>query len=345
MIGRRFDDRFSITALLAEGAMGSVFRATQEGSTTEVAVKVLAPRLAEDPARRARFEHEAAMLARIDHPNTARVLHHGTQGIVPYLVMDLVEGRELFDVLAQAGRLSSARAASIVIQVCDVLATAHDVGIIHRDLKPENIMLTGDPASPEGERVKLVDFGAAKQLGSLAEEDEDSITAVGTIIGTPGYMSPEQCLGTAVDARSDVYACGAVLYHLVTGRPPFHDADALDTLLRHVDEAPRPPGEIVANLDPALGATILRALSKRREDRQQSAVELWEELLDELPHLSRAAVPSGANAADSRLHATAPRARESGSRISRAFRRHAWVPVALAIGVFGLSAWTDCSLR
>jgi eukaryotic-like serine/threonine-protein kinase len=233
------------------------------------------------------------MAAQIVHPNAARVLAHGVEDGAPYLVMEFVEGRELFEVLAEAGRLSPARASSIVLQLCDALATAHDCGIVHRDIKPENVMMIGDPASPEGERVKLLDFGVAKQMGSTPEEEEENHTLIGTILGTPGYMSPEQCLGNTVDARSDVYACGALLYHLVTGRPPFEDVNPFETLLRQINEAPRPPSAVVPGLDPALESTILRALAKRPEDRHQSAVELWAALLPELPAQRRAAGPSG----------------------------------------------------
>jgi eukaryotic-like serine/threonine-protein kinase len=287
LIGRTFGGRFSLTALLAEGASGAVFRGVDADEPREVAVKILSPEFDDDPARRARFAHEARLAARIEHPNTPRVLDHGTQGSVSYLVMELVEGRELFDVLVEAGRLSPARGASIVLQVCDILAAAHDLDIIHRDLKPENVMLTGDAASPEGERVKLLDFGVAKRIGSMPDEDLENITVIGTILGTPGYMAPEQCLGTTVDVRSDVYACGALLYHLLTGRPLFEDPNPFITLQRQINEPPRPPSAMVPGLDPALEATILKALAKRPEDRHQSVIELWEELLAELPRLSR----------------------------------------------------------
>jgi serine/threonine protein kinase len=290
-IGHTIGGRFAITAVLGEGAMGAVFRGVEQGGTTGVAIKILHPDVSDDPVALARFQREVAMAAQIDHPNAVRVLDHGFDDGVPYLVMELVEGRELFDVLAEAGRLPAARAASIALQICDAVATAHDHGIVHRDLKPENVMLVGDPSSAGGERVKLLDFGIAKQIGSARGEGEGQITVAGAIIGTPAYMSPEQCEGRVVDARSDVYACGAVLYHLVTGRSPFQDESAIRTLFRHVMEAPLPPRALVPDLDPGLEAIILKALAKSPESRQQGAHVLWEELLAALPRLAHPAVP------------------------------------------------------
>lgn len=295
LIGRTFGGRFVITQKLGEGGMGTVFRGVQHGGEpVDVAIKVLHRHLATDPVLRARFEREAETTARIDHPNAVQILEQGTEEGLPYFVMELVQGRELFDVLVEEGRLSEARAVTITLQVCDAVATAHDRGIIHRDLKPENVMLTGDPASPEGERVRLLDFGVAKWVGRQ-EADAEHITVAGTIVGTPAYMAPEQCLGELVDARSDVYACGAVLYHLVTGRPPFHDECPLHTLYRHIHEPPRPPSELVPGLDAELESIIMRALAKRPADRQQGASELWEDLLATLPRLwERSRCPMGA---------------------------------------------------
>jgi len=285
LLGRTFGGRFLLVARLGEGGMGTVFRAVQQGGArTEVAVKVLRADLADDPACRARFEREMVMAAQIDHPNAVRFLEAGVEDGVPFFAMELVQGRELFDVLAVERRLSEVRGATIALQICDAVATAHDRGIVHRDLKPENVMLTGDPTSAAGERVKLLDFGIAKQIGQLGLE-AGRITVIGAIVGTPTYMAPEQSQGKPVDARSDVYACGALLYHLVTGRPPFEDESPMKTLYRHVHELPCPPRQLVPSLSPELEAIILKALAKRPEDRQQGAGELWEELLAILPTL------------------------------------------------------------
>lgn len=285
LIGRTIGGDCTILQKLGEGGMGAVFRALlADGSS--VAVKILQPNLATEPVIVARFEREALMAGQIDHPNVVRILGRGIEEGVPYMVMELVEGRDLFEVISKDGKLSPARAATIASQICDAVATAHDRGIIHRDLKPENLMLTGDPSSPGGEWVKLFDFGVAKQSADLSP-DGRSITVAGAIVGTPAYMSPEQCLGEPADARSDVYACGAVLYHLVTGRTPFEDEHAMQMLFRHVNEEPRLPSELVPGLDPGLEATILKALRKRPEERHQCAHELWEELVAALPRLAR----------------------------------------------------------
>ncbi len=309
LIGRTIGDRFSITALLAEGEMGAVFRGKDLDGTLEVAVKVLRPRFAADRQMRARFEREAEIAALLDHPSAVEVYAYGAEGDVLYMVMELVPGRDLFEGLVESGRLAPARAASIVLQICDALSMAHELGIVHRDIKPENVMLTGDPRVPEGERVKLLDFGVAKHLGSIPEGDDENVTVVGTILGTPAYMAPEQCLGNVVDARSDVYSCGALLYHLVTGRPLFEEPNPFNTLRRQINEAPRPPSELAPGLDPALEATILKALAKRPEDRHQSAVELWEELLPVLSRPSPTLKPPAEKAARvvPRLPSHAPR--------------------------------------
>jgi serine/threonine protein kinase len=285
LLGRTFGGKYTIVEKIGEGGMGAVLRGVGDDGRW-VAIKVLHPSLADDPAIRARFERETRMAAQIDHPNAVHVIDHGTEDGLPYLVMELVQGCELFDVLAREGRLAPARAAAIVVQICDALTTAHDRGIVHRDLKPENVMLTGDPGSPGGERVKLLDFGVAKHIMAFADAEDRAITIAGTIVGTPAYMSPEQCMGGVVDVRSDVYACGAVLYHLVTGHAPFEDDFPMQTLVRHVHEEPRPPSELVLGLDRDLEATILKALRKQPEDRHQGAHELWEELLAMLPRLA-----------------------------------------------------------
>jgi eukaryotic-like serine/threonine-protein kinase len=286
LLGRVLGDRFLIIEALGEGGMGSVFRGVQLDGSRDVAIKILRPELAGDPIVRARFHREARMAAQINHPNAVQMLDTGTDGGLPYLVMELVEGRELFRVLAEEGRLCQDRAVAMAVQVCDALATAHDLGIIHRDLKPENVMLVPDPESPHGERVKLLDFGVAKRVGPVLGGEEESLTLSGAIVGTPAYMAPEQCRGDALDGRTDVYACGALLYHLVTGRAPFEDECPLETLYRHMHEPPRAPSALVPGLDEQLCATILKALAKHPGDRQQSAHVLHDELEAMLPRLS-----------------------------------------------------------
>lgn len=341
-LGRTVGGRFSIVELIAQGGMGAVFRGREAGGDGDVAVKILLPSLAADPAIRARFAREVHVAAQIHHPNAVRILDHGTVDGSPYLVMDLVEGRELFDVLAESGGLPEARATAIVVQICDVVATAHELGIIHRDLKPENVMLT---QGPEGEHVVLLDFGVAKHAVTLPGDDDEGITVVGAIVGTPGYMAPEQCLGNTVDVRSDVYACGALLYHLITGRPLFEDENPFRTYWRHINEVPRPPSQLVPGLSPALEATILKALEKRPEDRQQSALELREELLATLPHAQAAPGTTRVGEPDEPAGASMATAAPPEARTARPLapprRRRGLLLLLAVLALSGISASMD----
>jgi serine/threonine protein kinase len=212
-----------------------------------------------------------------------------------YIAMELVSGQDLFDVLVRERRLSQARAARIFLQVCAALDAAHQHGVVHRDLKPENVMLVRDPDDPDAELVKVLDFGIAKLLERehVDEDDDDDpadreslITLVGTVIGTPEYMSPEQARGTPpIDARSDVYAAGVLLYHLVTGKLPFRGDSAIEVILQHIERAPVPPRAIVPELHPELERIILTALGKWPDSRQSSARKLAEEVAAILPWL------------------------------------------------------------
>jgi serine/threonine-protein kinase len=313
MIGRTLAGRFRLTGFLGEGAMAAVFRGEQDGEPRAVAVKIMHQELLRDVTFAKRFTREAKAAARIVHRNTVRIIEHGTDGELLYLVMELCVGEDLFDLLVRERRLPEARAARIVTQVCGALAAAHAHGIVHRDLKPENVMILPDPADPGADLVKVLDFGIAKILEreprggggddeAPASEPIDSsppssvLTKVGGLVGTPEYMSPEQSMGQPVDARSDVYACGVLLFHLVTGTPPFTAKAAIDVMMQHVDKPPPAPRALVPTLHPVLEQVILKALSKTREGRQQSAAELSDELTNLLPDLetraSRSSVPA-----------------------------------------------------
>jgi serine/threonine-protein kinase len=293
LLGTTLGGHLHITDLLGEGAMGIVYRGVDTTSLREVAVKVLQPSLVSHPEVVARFYREGAAASRVDHENTVRMLGRGEDRGVHYLVMELLDGQSLHDVLTAEGRIAQARAARLIAQICGALAVAHERGIVHRDLKPENIMISGGPGVPGGEQAKLLDFGIAKKvapaLPRLAPVEDSfstqDLTACGALVGTPEYMAPEQCRGQAVDARTDVYACGVMLYRLVTGRPPFTAEHLLEICQLHLGEPPRPPSELLPGLHPALEATILRAMAKDPAERQQSARELRDDLqrvLDEL---------------------------------------------------------------
>jgi eukaryotic-like serine/threonine-protein kinase len=286
LIGSVIAGRFEVLALLGEGSMGAVYRGVELGTRRPVAIKVLLPHLIAHDEMRARFEREAAAAMRIRHPNAVRVYEHGVERGMAFLVMELLHGQDLFAELAARGRLSEERAVRIVIQIAGALGAAHAEGIVHRDLKPENVMLAVDAA---GDRVKLLDFGIAKQFERRIDVDEDidDITVAGALIGTPGYMAPEQCQGAAVTPLTDIYACGVLLYQLVTGHLPFENQNPMAAWIAHLNEAPRPPSAHLAGLHPGLEAAILKALEKLPANRQQSARELRIELLRVLPQLSK----------------------------------------------------------
>jgi serine/threonine-protein kinase len=233
---------------------------------------------------------------------------------VVYIAMELCSGPDLFEVLARERQLSQARAARIAMQVCAALDAAHRRGVVHRDLKPENVVLLRDPDDPTADLVKVLDFGIAK----LLEKDKDArdkpagradsaITLVGTVVGTPEYMSPEQARGSPpVDARSDIYACGVLLYQLVTGKLPFRGDSPLEVILQHIERPPDIPSTLVPDLHPGLERIILRALAKWPGERQPSAAALAEELAAVLPALPGRAAGRSPRWSLPSVEATAP---------------------------------------
>src|SRR5580693_165390 len=235
IIGRTLAGRFRVTAFIGEGAMASVYRGVQEAEPRDVALKIMHPHLVSDATFVGRFRREAKAAARIVHPNSVKIVDCGVDGDLLYIAMELLAGQDLFETLVLDRRFSEARAAGVMIQVTDALVAAHDKGIVHRDLKPENIMLLRDPRDPSVERVKVLDFGIAKILerdtpsaDGGPPSQHSALTGVGTVVGTPAYMSPEQCRGEPIDTRSDVYTAGILLYQLVAGRLPFSGDNAMD---------------------------------------------------------------------------------------------------------------------
>jgi eukaryotic-like serine/threonine-protein kinase len=302
LIGQTLAGRFRITKLIGEGAMATVLRGEQDTEPREVAIKIMRPELGIDPSFPKRFRREAKTASVLEHPNTVRILDFGADGDTLYIVMELLRGRDLFDTLQTEKRLSEARAARLLIQVCKALSAAHGQGIIHRDLKPENVWLEPDPQNPANERVKVLDFGIAKLLDpdiadkapsdGSAPPSSHLVTMAGTVVGTPEYMSPEQCKGEQVGPRSDVYSCGVILYQLVTGRAPFVAHSAIEVTIKHVQEAPEAPSKLRPGLNPVLEAIILSALAKSPEERTKSAAALAEALEAVLPKLSNEVGPA-----------------------------------------------------
>ena len=271
--------------------MGAVYRARQTALDKDVAIKLLHRQHAADPMFAARFEREAKAASKLDHPNSVRVIDFGQEpdGLL-YIAMEFLDGRDLFRVLTDDWLLPAARVADIVSQALAAVAVAHEQGVVHRDLKPENIMVqrrTDDEGRPRDE-VKVCDFGIAKFTGGRDPGSEGAVagraaggqklTTQGLVVGTPEYMSPEQARGEGLDARSDVYAMGVILYQMLTGQVPFDAETALAIVLKHVTEEPPAPRAANPQADPELEAICLKAMSKKREDRYQTAREMRADL-------------------------------------------------------------------
>ena len=265
---RRLGGRYELGPVLGYGGMAEVLRGRDVRLGRDVAVKILRPDLARDPSFQARFRREAQAAAALNHPSIVAVYDTGedtTNGAVtPYIVMEYVEGRTLREVLQTEGRLMPSRALEIVAEVCSALQYSHVAGIIHRDIKPANVMLT-----PRGE-VKVMDFGIARAVTAAAA----TMTQTAAVIGTAQYLSPEQARGEVVDARSDVYSTGCLLYELLTGRPPFVGDSPVSVAYQHVREDAVPPSFLVPDIAPSVDAIVMKALAKNALNRYQTAAEM-----------------------------------------------------------------------
>jgi serine/threonine protein kinase len=279
LIGHILDDKYRIEQQLGIGGMGTVYRARHLLIDRAVAVKVLNQRLFEDEAARARFQREAKAAGRLQHLNAVAVTDFGqtVEGYV-YIVMELLEGRTLREILAKEAPLETARAVSLMLQASAAVAAAHEAGVIHRDLKPANIFVTQSADSPSV--VKVLDFGIAKLAAETLDEDEpNTLTQIGAMIGTPRYMSPEQCGGLELTPAADVYSLGVILYEMLTGMVPFSGSSPLVIAVKQTSEYPRPPKEIVASIPDDLENVVLHALEKDPQERPANAAEFRSELL------------------------------------------------------------------
>lgn len=269
--------QYKLKQLLGAGGMGEVYLAEHQLMKRPCAIKLIRPEKAGDPKVLARFEREVQATARLSHWNTIDIFDYGrADDGTFYYVMEYLPGMNLGEIVRRFGPMPPSRAIHLVRQACDALQEAHDVGLLHRDLKPANLF-----AAVRGgfyDVAKLLDFGLAKPLTNL---ESASLTADGTITGSPLYMSPEQATGDREpDARSDIYALGAVLYFLVTSRPPFEDEKPIRVLIAHAHEQVTPPSRWREDLPIDLESVIMRCLAKNPEDRYQSAAELSAALED-----------------------------------------------------------------
>ncbi|MGR6966716.1 Stk1 family PASTA domain-containing Ser/Thr kinase [Geodermatophilus sp. URMC 61] len=266
-------ERYEIGGVLGRGGMAEVHRGRDLRLGREVAVKVLRSDLARDPSFQVRFRREAQAAASLNHPAIVAVYDTGedrtSSGATPYIVMEYVEGETLRDVLRREGVLSPERAMTLAADICAALDFSHRNGIVHRDVKPGNVMIT-----PQG-TVKVMDFGIARAVSDSAA----TMTSTAAVIGTAQYLSPEQARGESVDARSDVYSVGCLLYELVTGAPPFTGDSPVSVAYQHVREDPRLPSSVNPAIPADLDAILLKALSKNPANRYQSAAEMRNDLL------------------------------------------------------------------
>jgi serine/threonine protein kinase len=301
--------RYRRVRLLGRGGMATVELAHDTELDRPVAIKRLADNLAANEEYKRRFLREARLAARLSNPNIVAVYDAGAENGVPFIVMEYVEGETLGDLLQRRGRLDPAEAVALALQACSGLETAHQAGLVHRDIKPQNLLI-----APEG-TLKIADFGIARSL------DGTQLTQAGTVLGTAGYLAPEQAAGEPVTAVADIYALGAVLYELLTGRPPY-EADSLAELFVKQTEGSITPLRELAPAAPArLEDAVMRALARVPEYRYESAAALAAEL---------AATGTGGTVERS-LAPTTPMRRVRSSSGRAAPRRRRWVLSAAAI--------------
>ncbi|SFJ55863.1 Stk1 family PASTA domain-containing Ser/Thr kinase [Amycolatopsis sacchari] len=270
---RLLSNRYELGDTLGYGGMSEVHHGTDIRLGREVAVKILRADLARDPQFQERFRREAQNAAALNHPAIVAVYDTGeTQteyGPLPYIVMEYVNGRTLRDIVKTEGPMSQKRAMEVMADVCAALDFSHRHGIVHRDVKPANVMITNHGA------VKVMDFGIARAM----HDGQAAMTQTAAVIGTAQYLSPEQARGEGVDARSDVYAAGCVLYELITGEPPFTGDSPVAVAYQHVREDPKAPSTVNPAVSPELDAIVLKALAKGPANRYQSAAEMRSDMV------------------------------------------------------------------
>jgi serine/threonine-protein kinase len=273
---RTLAGRYEIGKLLGRGGMAEVHEGLDTRLNRRVAIKLLRPSLATDPAFRTRFRQEAQAAARMAHPTIVRVFDAGEETVrgpdghdvqLPFIVMERIEGKLLSD-LIQNGPVPADEAARITTGILTALEYSHRAGVVHRDIKPGNVMIT-----PNGQ-VKVMDFGIARAIS----ESSANVAQTSAVLGTASYFSPEQARGESVDARTDLYSSGVVLYELLTGRAPFRGDSPVAVAYQHVSELPTPPNAINPSVSPAMSAVVMHALAKDRFERFQSAAEFKADL-------------------------------------------------------------------
>jgi len=284
--------QYRILRKIGAGGMGLVYLGEHTLLGRRAAIKTLLPVVAANRAIVDRFFNEARATSAISDPGVIQVFDFGyhVDGTA-YIVMEFLEGEALSARIDRLGKLPVGDALRLARQLTGSLAVAHALDIVHRDLKPENVFLVKDPEAQGGERTKILDFGICK----VGNEEDTALTQSGALVGTPVYMSPEQCRGVGgVDQRSDIYAFGCLLFHMLTGRPPFVGDATGDLIVAHLHEAPPVPSRCVAGLPPAIDALVLGCLAKAPEDRHQSMTELQHAISELYAQLDHVDVPVAA---------------------------------------------------
>jgi serine/threonine-protein kinase len=283
LIGTTIGERYRLLDVVGDGGMGRVFRAERVDTRETVALKLLHPQFSGVDGVVQRFEREAEVTKQLSHPNIVRVVEFGNWKGRLFLATEFLAGKSLADLLdgddpRKANPMAVKRTLAIMSPVLEALEYAHGRGVVHRDLKPENIMVVPPGGPLSGETVKLLDFGVAK-LGD-GQSKGPKLTQGGLLLGTPGYMSPEQAVGQPADARSDLYSCGVILYEMLSGRQPFESESSLQVLSMHVNSTPKPLRAVAVSADvsTAVETAVMRALAKRPAERFSSARELREAL-------------------------------------------------------------------
>ncbi len=297
-VGTTLNNRYLVEKLVGRGGMGALYAGTHTEIGRKVAIKLMHKDVCLSEDVFLRFKQEAKLAGALSHHNICSVYDFGRlPDCTPYLIMDLLQGKTLSDIVRREKRMPHEQAVKIFIQICDALTYAHANGIVHRDLKPSNIMVEDGT-----KMIKVLDFGIAKSL----EADGPQLTAANELLGSPYYMSPEQCQSGNVDQRTDIYSMGCLMYECLTGRPPFKASSALQTMYSHVHVEPDKMSAVApdANIPTDLEAVVFKALSKAPDQRQQTAEELKQDLLNSTGPASGA--QSGATAASVQTPAKLP---------------------------------------
>lgn len=291
LIGVTIEDKYRIDAMLGAGGMGKVYKATRLFIGDEVAIKVLHSDQVVNTEAIERFRREAQAAARLKHQNAVIIYDFGVsdEGLI-YLVMELAQGQSLRAIIKEQGPLTPSAASEIIGQVCSALDEAHRQNIVHRDIKPDNIIVSN---SATGLQAKVLDFGIAK-LRDLSNS-VSNLTQTGSVMGTPHYMSPEQCLGEELDGRSDIYSLGIVLYEILIGMVPFNSPTTTAVIVQHVNQPPPSLRAINMSITPAIEAVVHHALEKHRDARPQTAGTLSNELVAAVKGSTQSLSPNAIN--------------------------------------------------